>query len=172
MANIVRYRPLNSALVGGSRPFEAIDRAFERLFDDAFGFNRMTNGTTRPNVAANLYETAGAYWVEMPVPGVRAEHLEVTVHETALTVKAKREWQTPENAKTIWSGFGQGEWQHSFTLPGDVNAEKVVATLEHGLLRLELPKAEHARPRTIRVNAGGATANGSSVVVESEPKGE
>ena len=171
MANIMRYRPLSAALVGGSRPFEAFDRAFDRMFDDAFGFNRANNGATRSNVAANLYETAEAYWVEMPVPGVRAENLEVTVHETQLTIKAKREWQTPENAKTVWNGFGQGEWQHSFTLPGDVNAEKVVATLDHGLLRLELPKAEHTRPRTIRVNAGGTNSNGN-VVVESESKGE
>jgi HSP20 family protein len=160
VASIVRYRPLGGAFTGGNRSFEAIDRAFERLFDGPTGSRRTPQGAAPlAGVSANLYETAEAFWVELPMPGVRPDDVEVSVHENALTLKAKREWPLPENAKIIWKGFGQGEWQQRFTLPGEVNVDTVVATLEHGLLRLELPKAEHARPRTIRVNA---TSNGGT----------
>ncbi|CAA9291877.1 MAG: hypothetical protein AVDCRST_MAG77-5224 [uncultured Chloroflexi bacterium] len=155
MASIVRYEPFRVGLGGMARDF---DRMFDRMLEDVPGFaargarSRATGGAN----PANLYETPEAYWVELPLPGVRPEDVEVTVQENMLTLQAKRAWQTPENAKTIWQGFGQGEWRQSFTLPGEVNNEKVSASLEHGILRLELPKAEHAKPRTIRVNAGQA----------------
>jgi HSP20 family protein len=152
MPSIVRYEPFRVSLGSVARD---LDRVFDRVFEDMPGFAARTSHS-RPAGAANLYETPEAYWVELPLPGVRPEDVEVTVQENMLTLQAKRAWQTPENAKTIWQGFGQGEWRQSFTLPGEVNNEKVSASLEYGVLRLELPKAEHARPRTIRVNAGPA----------------
>ena len=159
MASIVRYQPFGFPLQTMTRD---LDRMVERLFDDVRPFARNGQGAGSP---ANLYETDAAYWVELPLPGVRPEDVEVTVQENMLSLKAKRAWQTPENAKTIWQGFSQGEWTRQFTLPGEVDSSKVEASLEYGMLRLELPKAEHARPRTIKVHAGhsnGATIEAAS----------
>lgn len=152
MPSIVRYDPFRVSLGEVARD---LDRMFDRVMEDVPGFSGR-GARMRAANPANLYETADAYWVELPLPGVRPEDVEITVQETLLTLRAKRAWQTPENAKAIWQGFGQGEWRQSFTLPGEVNNEKVNANLEFGVLRLELPKAEHARPRTIRVNAGNS----------------
>lgn len=146
MASIVRYNPFPS--------LGAVDQLMERLFDDGF---RPARQPSYNGVAANLYETPDAYFVELPIPGVKADDLEVTVQEDLLTVKAKRSWEAPKDAQVIWQGFGKGQWTNSFTLPGEVNSAAVEASLEDGMLRLSLPKAEHARPRTIRVN-GAATA--------------
>jgi HSP20 family protein len=146
MASIVRYQPFRLPLGEMTRD---LDRVFERLFDGTFPAQRAA---TAWSGTANLYETPDAYWVELPLPGVKPEDVEVTVQENLLTLAAKRSWQTPENAKPIWQGFGQGQWKQSFTLPGEVNPDKVSASLEYGILRLELPKAEHMKPRTIRVN--------------------
>src|SRR5207237_1631102 len=142
------------------------DRLFDRLFDDAFGWSRE-NAQTPPRstgIAANLYETAEAYWVELPLPGVKPDDVEVTVHDTLLTISAKRNWELPEQAQPIWQGFGGGEWKQSFTLPGEVNPEKVEASMEYGVLRLQLSKAEHTKPRTIRVN--GLTGSGGTPAIE------
>src|SRR5919199_704069 len=149
MASMVRYEPFS---LWGTRPaFESFDRLFDRLFEDAFERNQ----STQRGVGANLYQTPEAYWVELPLPGVKPEDVEVTVQQNLLTIAAKRNWQLPEKAQAIWQGFGPGEWKQSFTLPGEVNPDGVEAQMEYGVLRLQLPKAEHVRPRTIRVNAMG-----------------
>jgi HSP20 family protein len=155
VASIVRYEPFRFPLSEMTRDF---DRALERLVDDSFSFPRGMRARAGAGSAANLYETQDAYWVELPLPGVKADDVEVTVQDNVLQLRAKREWSTPEGAKSIWQGFTGGTWEQHFTLPGEVNPDKVSATLEHGILRLELPKAEHTKPRTIRVNASGAPA--------------
>jgi HSP20 family protein len=148
---MIRYQPFRFPLGDMTRD---IDRVFDRLLDNSFSFPRGETGFGA-GAAANLYETPEGYWVELPLPGVKAEDVEVTVQDNVLSLRAKREWKAPENAKVIWQGFTGGVWEQSFTLPGEVNRDTVSASLEHGILRLELPKAEHTKPRTIRVNAAG-----------------
>ena len=161
MASMVRYEPFS---LWGRRPaFETFDRLFDRFFEEAA--ERRQDGTRR--IGANLYQTPEAYWVELPLPGVKPEDVEVTVQENLLTIAAKRTWQLPEKAQAIWQGFGSGEWKQSFTLPGEVNSDRVEASMEYGVLRLHLPKAEHVRPRTIRVNG---LAGNQPQAIEAEVK--
>ena len=161
MASMIRYQPFRFPIGEMTRD---LDRVFDRLIEDTFSTGRMAPGRT-PG-AANLYETSEAYLVELALPGVKAEDVEVTVQENVLSLAAKRTWQAPQNAKAIWQGFGAQEWSQRFTLPGEVNPDRVAASLEHGVLKLELPKAEHAKPRTIRINGNGAAAQ---AVEASEP---
>jgi HSP20 family protein len=166
VASIVRYQPFRFPL---SEMTREVDRAFERLLDDTFGGSRLTSRGAGWGTAANLYETNDGYWVELPLAGVRPEDVEITVQENALALKAKRTVQAPEGARTLWQGFDSAEWQRRFTLPGEVDANKVNATLEHGVLRLELPKAEHAKPRTIQVNVG---APATPAQIEHQPEAQ
>lgn len=165
MASIVRYQPFRMPVSAVSRD---LDSAFERLFDDVFGTSRAA----RPQSSANLYETKDAFLVELPLPGVRPDDVELTIQENVLSLRAKREWQAPENASAIWHGFGSGEWRQSFTLPGEVNPERVTASMEHGVLRLELAKAEHIKPRTIRINGAGRQATIESPERASDEAGD
>src|SRR4051812_19587041 len=103
---IVRYEPFGLL---NTRP--GFERLFDRLFDDAGSWGRTSAPAARSGVAANLYETPEAYWVELPLAGVKPEDVEVTVQETVLTISATRNWQMPEQAKAIWQGFGNGEWK-------------------------------------------------------------
>jgi HSP20 family protein len=59
----------------------------------------------------------------------------------------------PEGATAHWHGFPSGQFQQSFTLPAPINAERAEASTSDGVLTLTLPKAEHARARTVKVNA-------------------
>jgi HSP20 family protein len=61
--------------------------------------------------------------------------------------------QIPENTTTHWLGFQSGQYQQTFTLPATINPERVEASAHDGVLTLNLPKAEHAKARTIKVNA-------------------
>jgi HSP20 family protein len=152
----LRYYPV--ATVAGWPPRSGIERAFDRGFDEI----GLAGQTARGFAGANVYASPEAYLVELPLPGVKAEDVEITVQDDRLTLKARRHWEAPPNAQPLARGFGPGVMQQTVTLPGDVTTGAVQAELRDGILRLELPKAERARPRTIPVT--GAARGAPSAV--------
>jgi HSP20 family protein len=103
--------------------------------------------------AVNVWEDENAFHVEMEVPGLLQDNLQVAVtHRTQLTIQGERQ---PETAEGRWHRRerGQGRFQRVLELPGAVDADRVEAKLENGLLLLTLPKAAEARPRRIVVKA-------------------
>ena len=124
------------------------DRGFDEI--------GLTGQAGRGFAGANVYESAEAYLLELPLPGVQAEDVEITVQDDRLTLKARRRWEAPPDAQPLARGFGPGELRQTVTLPGDVAAD--------GILRLELPKAAGARPRTIPVTGTGAVRGTPSAV--------
>jgi HSP20 family protein len=158
MANNARYEPFWPAGRRGGPYGDPFFERFERVLQDAFGVTLAPAAADRerPGAAVNLYDTAEGYWLELPLPGVQADGVDLSVQQNLLTLKARREWAPPAGAQVIWQGFGAGQWQQTFALPGEVDAERVEARLADGVLRLHLPKAQHLRPRQITVQAGGA----------------
>jgi HSP20 family protein len=161
METLLRSQPL-SALAGD--PIQpGIGRMLERIIDAAVRPDHPWQGAS----GANLSESPEAYFVELLLPGVQAADVALTVQDAVLTLQARRRWDAPPNAQPLWRGFGMGELRQRFTLPGDVDAAAVEADLQDGILRLELPKAAHARPQTIPVTGhgygriGGAVSDGS-----------
>jgi HSP20 family protein len=148
---MLRYYP--AATVAGRAPRSGIERYFERAFDRGFDEIGLAGQAGRGFAGANVYESPAAYLVELPLPGVQAEDVEVTVQADRLTLKARRRWETPPNARPLWRRFGPGEIEQTVALPGDVTTGAVQAELRDGILRLELPKAERAQPRTIPVHS-------------------
>jgi HSP20 family protein len=57
-----------------------------------------------------------------------------------------------ENVNWIWQGMPTGEFRESFTLPAEVEGGKTEASYEHGVLTINLPKAEHLLPKNIKVS--------------------
>ena len=158
MEATLHYRPVSS-FAGRTAQF-AVDRFFGGLLDEA-ALAIKTPREVTAFAGANLYETPEGYRLELLLPGVKAEDVEITVQDNRLTVKAERRWEAPQNAKSIWRAFGSDQMRQAVTLPAEVQSDAVQADLQDGVLRLELPKAESARPRTIPVN-GPAGMNGTA----------
>src|SRR5262245_34488767 len=98
----------------------------------------------------NVWEDGDAFYLEAELPGMKQEQINVAVtHRNQVTLSGER--QSEDEEKTRWHrrerGFGR--FQRVLKLPAPVDAEKVDAKLEHGLLRVTLPKAEEAKPRRI-----------------------
>ena len=74
------------------------------------------------------------------------------MQQNTLSLKWDSKVQIPENATTHWLGFQSGQYQQAFTLPAPINPERVEASVHDGVLNLSLPKTEHAKARTIKVN--------------------
>ena len=136
--------------------FMPLSEAVDRLFQDSFllpsvweGFGGWFNGT----VGTNLYETGDSYIMQVLLPGVKVDELEITARENVLTLRGKTEVTVPEGAQSIWVGMGGGEFREEVTLPGEVNADQASAEYHDGILTLTLPKTERAKVRQIKVGA-------------------
>lgn len=143
MANITRYNPFSEVV----SLREAMDRLFEDSFIPRAGF------AGRGGVASNLHETADNFVLQIPMPGVNPDNVEITAQQDILSIKWTTNVTAPENATTHWSGFSSGQFQQSFTLPSPIDSEKAEASYENGILTLTLPKAEHAKARTLKITA-------------------
>jgi HSP20 family protein len=140
MANITRYNPFNEVV--------SLREAMDRLFEDSF---IPRAGVGSRGLASNLYETADSFVLQIPMPGVNPDQVEITAQQDTLSIKWETSVNVPENATTHWSGFASGQYQQSFTLPAAINSEKAAASYENGILVLTLPKAEHVKARTVKI---------------------
>ena len=127
--------------------------AFDRLFESAFTPVMGSNGGTSTGVAANVWETGDSYQIALLAPGVDPEKIEITAHRNTITVSGSLEVGQPEGAKTIWQEFGPSQFRRQIGLPLDVNADAIEAAYRNGILLLTAPKAEHAKPHQIKVQA-------------------
>lgn len=126
---------------------------FDRLFRDTFvvsPFDQVFNGV---RMNANLLETADAYIVQLVVPGIKdVRTLQIQVVGNQLTVKGVMEIPVISDATYIYQGLEGSEFSESFTLPAEVDGEKAFAEYVLGILTINLPKAEHAKPHTVKVS--------------------
>jgi len=90
--------------------------------------------------------------VRMALPGIHPKDVQVDLHNNAVTVTGKRTSNQDESERYV-SEFGYGVFERTVKLPTGVDAEKVAATFEHGMLELRLPVAEGSKPRRIEVGS-------------------
>ncbi|HEY8286206.1 MAG TPA: Hsp20/alpha crystallin family protein [Chloroflexota bacterium] len=137
-----------------SSEFVSLRDAMDRLVADSFISPRNLLGSVGAGaMPANLFETAEGYIVQIAVPGIDPDKVEIMVKGATLQVKGERAAPQFEQAQQIWSGIGQGTFEQSFTLPTAVDAEGASAAYEQGLLTLRLPKVRSARAHTVKVTA-------------------
>ncbi len=97
-----------------------------------------------------------AYEITIELPGVKADDIDVSVHDGTLTVKGeKRSEQTKEGQTWFFSERTFGSFLRSFRLPGDANADAIDAQHKDGVLTLSIPKKAKAEiGKRIDVSAG------------------
>ncbi len=83
----------------------------------------------------------------------------MSVHDDTLAIECELKFEIPEGAKPIWQEFAPARFRRSLRLGAAVEAAKVEAIYQNGILLLTMPKAEHAKPRQVEVQVGG---NGKS----------
>ena len=128
----------------------------DRLFGRALaGWPRLSIAARSGRVypAINVWEDEENLYAEAEVPGIKLEHIEVTVVGDELTVAGERKAPYGEETAFHRRERGFGTFRRVIGLPGEVDAERVFATLNHGVLRITLPKAEAAKPRKIEVKS-------------------
>ena len=93
--------------------------------------------------AVNEKEDEKAYYIEVDLPGVKKEDINIEVKDNVLVISGERKFKKEEEDKgykRVESFFGK--FERRFTLPADADVEKIEAKVEDGVLRLTIPKVE------------------------------
>jgi HSP20 family protein len=102
----------------------------------------------------NLWEDDNFVYAEAELPGLKLPDLEITVSaDNQLTLKGKREPAAPEKAEWHRQERGFGKFEKTIGLPVSVDASKVEARLENGVLTIKMAKSPAAKPKKIPVKA-------------------
>jgi HSP20 family protein len=138
-------------------PFEglsALRREMDRLFEDfsAGGSLRFWERAAEP--AVEVSDTAEAVVVKVQVPGISKDDLQLTITESALTVKGEtKEEEKKEDKHYHRREFRYGAFVRSIALPAPVQAEKATAQLKDGVLEVTMPKSAEAKVKQIPIQA-------------------
>jgi HSP20 family protein len=127
-------------------PPAQLRRELDRLFGD---FERSTNQGS----AVNFEDDGNAFVLRADVPGLTEADVQISVAGNTVTLKGERKLEAPEGHSVHRRERREVRFAKSFELPARVDAEKVTATLKHGVLTLTLPRAAEVQPRQISVKA-------------------
>ena len=105
-----------------------------------------------PNV--DISETENALWLRADMPGVKEDSIEISVEKNVLSIEGQVALQEYEDLAPVYTEYNVGNYQRRFTLSNAIDADKIHAHLTNGVLELELPKAESAKPRRVAVQVG------------------
>jgi len=137
-------------------PFETLTPlrdAMSRLFEESFVGPRSDLLTSQA-FPVDIYETDDqhAYVVEATIPGTKPENIQITAVDNTLTIRvAEKQEEKVKKGNYVRRERYEGERLRAITLPTTIEAQKVEATYEHGVLTLRIPKTEAAKPKQIRV---------------------
>lgn len=106
--------------------------------------------TVRPQYTLN--ETPEAFALEVRLPGVGKDGLELTVHEDSLTIVGRRTWTRPDGWTQLYRETASADFALTLEHDHSFDADKVQAELRDGILRVTLPKSEAVKPRKIAVS--------------------
>ena len=136
-------------------PFEeltGLHREMDRVFGHYVGDERA--GTPAAWIPATEIGSDEDGWkIRVALPGIDPQDVHIDLHGNTLTISGERT-RTETNGQGRTSEFRYGRFERAFTLPANVDAEKVVAGYDNGMLELNLPLAEAARPRRIAIGTG------------------
>jgi HSP20 family protein len=141
-------------------PWLALDRwsnlkdELNSFFDMPFwsGFGRTGQLFTGWSPALDLYESGDHLTAVVELPGMRKEDIDISLHDGTLTVSGERKRESTNGEKAQRTERYVGTFRRSIALPMRVDASKVSATYQDGILKGTLPKAEEAKPKQIKVS--------------------
>jgi HSP20 family protein len=120
---------------------------FDRSYGTESGW-RGSEGTPK----TNMYDLGDKLQIIAELPGIAKEDLDVRIQGNYLELSGSRKSDVPEGYKAHRVERGSRSFTRSFTLPADIDSERVEAVLKDGILKMYLPKVEAAKPKQITIS--------------------
>jgi HSP20 family protein len=130
-------------------PFRDIDAWFDRMT------GRTSSNGSWP-MPMDAYKRGNDLWVDIDLPGVAADSVDIDVERNVLTISAERSWERKEGDQVYLAERHRGTFRRQVHLGDGLDAERIEARYSDGVLTLRIPVAEAAQPRKIQVQTGGS----------------
>ncbi len=150
--SLIRYQVPELSNYSPTDRLATLRDEFNRLFDwtapsrDSGFFSGWTP-------ALDVYDDKDHLVVKVELPGMKKDDIEISMHDGTLTVSGERKTEHEEKeGQSFRSERYFGKFQRSLTLPTAVDAGKIKASYKDGVLTVDLPKAEEAKPKHIEVS--------------------
>jgi HSP20 family protein len=152
--NVIRYQAPDST------SWPALDRwgnlrdELNSFFDMPFwsNFGRAGQLFTGWSPALDLYESGDHVVAVVELPGMRKEDIDISLHDGTLTISGERKRESNNGETAQRTERYIGTFRRSIALPTRVDADRVSASYQDGILKVTLPKAEEAKPKQIQVS--------------------
>ncbi len=129
---------------------EALQQRLSDIFGDTSLATSQETGQWAPVV--DIREVEDALLIQAELPGIDKKDISLEVKDGVLTISGERRYEKEvdeENVHRVERVYGK--FSRSFSLPRNINADKVEATMENGVLNIRLPKHESAKPKAITI---------------------
>ncbi len=148
MMNLVRWNPLGEVT--------AMQNRINRMFNDPHWLaSRMDDdtGMGRWNPAVDLYEKDDHFVIKAELPGVDKKDIAIDLKDRVLTLSGERSFENEVKEENYYRRErSYGKFQRAFTLPADVDSDKIKAEFKDGLLQIEVPKPEEQKPKQVTIH--------------------
>ncbi len=145
MKEITRWDPF--------KEISSLREEIDRLFDSFFG--RKFFLAEREHIfspAIDVEETEDSFIIRAEVPGMKKEDIKVTIDENGLSISGERKREKEEKGKTYHRiEISYGKFKRYIPFPKEVQPDKAKAKCKDGILEIEVPKSEKARPKEIEI---------------------
>ena len=153
---LIRWEP--------ARELSSLQSEMNRLFNTFFDTPTTTGGGNGGAVrrwipSMDLVETEEHFVLRADLPGLSEEDVSIELEDNVLTVSGERRAEHEEKKEGFYRverSFGQ--FRRSLTLPEGVDADKIAATFDKGVLEVRIPKPEERKPRKVAIQVGDRTA--------------
>ncbi len=129
-------------------PFRELDRLAEQTW----------GGTRQPTMPMDAYRRGDHFVVHFDLPGVDPSSIDLTVEKNVLTVSAERHWQPDEGNQVVVAERPQGRFSRQLFLGEGLDPDGIEAAYDGGVLTVQVPVAEQAKPRKVQVTSTGSSA--------------
>ncbi len=144
--NIIRWDPF--------RDLTTLRERMNRLFEEAYSSRGeekdLVASTWNPSV--DIYETENELVMKAELPGIDENDIELKIEDSTLTLKGDRKFEKEtkeENYHRIERAYGS--FYRSFTLPRNIDQDKIKAESENGILKVTLPKKAELKPKKVKI---------------------
>jgi len=148
MMNLVRWNPLGEMTAMQNRINRMLNTPYWRA-------DRMDDDTAmgRWNPAVDLYEKDDHFVIKAELPGVDKKDIVVDLKDRVLTLSGERSYENEVKEENYYRRErSYGKFQRAFTLPADVDSDKIKAEFKDGLLQIEVPKPEEQKPKQVTIH--------------------
>jgi HSP20 family protein len=131
-------------------------RDFDRMAEQLFGGTAGARGQAARSFPMDAYRRGDRFFIHLDLPGVDPDSIEMTTENNVLTISADRRFPVEDGDQLIVSERPQGTFSRQLFLGDTLDTDRITATYEQGVLTLEIPVAEQAKPRRIQITGAGS----------------